>query len=90
MSAKPNDGGPIAPNMIMRVAPDGRQNMIAVGGLSLRDWLAGLAMQGYLAGRNHPNSEPGFYTSNRVAAACVQYADDLIEALAASDGREGA
>ena len=36
-----DDGGPIAPNMMTPAGP-----MDAVGGLTIRDWFAGMAIQG--------------------------------------------
>jgi hypothetical protein len=50
-------------------------------GMTLRDWLAGLAMQGYLAGRNSTADAPDNYRREVVAGQCVAYADALIAAL---------
>ena len=82
MNTKPNNGGPIAPNMIVSVEPDGKQTMIAVGGLSLHDWFAGMAMQGLLAGDTSQSM-----SARAIAKLASDQADEM---LAARDGKEGA
>jgi len=56
VSAPINDGGPAFPHMADLVSSDGKGGIntrqITSGGMSLRDWFAGQAMQGYLAAGN--------------------------------------
>lgn len=47
-------------------------------GMSLRVWLAGKALQGWAAGRNHSMTEASDHDT--VAKACLQYADAIIRA----------
>lgn len=47
-------------------------------GMSLRVWLAGKALQGWAAGRNHSMTESSDHDT--VAKACLQYADAIIRA----------
>jgi hypothetical protein len=53
MTTPQNNGGPITPSMVMRqqVAPDtfAESRMDAEGGLTLRDWFAGMALPQLLA-----------------------------------------
>lgn len=56
-------------------------------GLTKRELFAAMAKQGYLAGRNIDNRD----TAREVAMLrCVQYADDLIEALDGTAPKGGA
>ena len=52
MDKTKNDGGPIAPDMVLlQKSGDDyvlETRMTAVGGLTIRDWFAGMAMQGLL------------------------------------------
>jgi hypothetical protein len=46
--------------------------------MSLRDWFAGMALQGYLAGRNNnPERET---LIDRAVKSCYQYADAMLAA----------
>jgi hypothetical protein len=47
-------------------------------GMSLRVWLAGKALQGWAAGRNHSMTESSDHDA--VAQACLKYADAIIRA----------
>lgn len=47
-------------------------------GMSLRVWLAGKALQGWAAGRNHSMTEASDHDT--VAKACLKYADAIIRA----------
>lgn len=47
--AKKDDGGSAFPGEGARLWQDGTWNKTHCPGMSLRDWFAGLAMQGYLA-----------------------------------------
>jgi len=49
-------------------------------GMSLRNWLAGMAMQGYLAGRNCNGAAKEDYMRERTATACFDYADAMLAA----------
>ena len=53
MTTPKDDGGPIAPTMItrQRIAPDtiSESRMDVEGGLTIRDWFAGMALQGMTA-----------------------------------------
>ena len=62
-----NDGGPAFPT------PAGVQHN---DGMTLRVWLAGKALQGWAAGRNHSMTEASDHDT--VAKACLQYADAII------------
>lgn len=80
-----NDGGPAFPR-------DGNvqahcKHVHSQSGMTLRDWFAGMALQGYLAGRENPTREmiPGDKHHHAVAMACYRYADAMI---AARDGKE--
>lgn len=44
-----NDGGPIAAN----IDPLADGSLVSVGGLSIRDWFAGMALQGLLTQRTN-------------------------------------
>ena len=46
--------------------------------MTLRVWLAGKALQGWAAGRNHSMTEASDHDT--VAKACLQYADAIIRA----------
>jgi hypothetical protein len=46
-----------------------------------RDWLAGMALQGYLAGRNNMSAEnPMNFERHRAAKDCYNYADAMLTA----------
>lgn len=70
-SRNASDGGPAFPHE----------------GMSLRAWLAGQAMCGWAAGRNHPMSGEDLVSQcdasrpEHVAAGCVRYADAIIAEL---------
>ena len=68
------DGGPIAPTMRGNAG-----SIIPVGGLTIRDWFAGMALQGvYTAG-------VGDLTEAEIAADAYRMADSMITARAASE-----
>jgi hypothetical protein len=70
MSAKDN-GGPAFP---VRMGCD-------TDGMTLRDWFAGMALQGYLAGRNNIKAEnPMNFERHRAAKDCYNYADAMLAA----------
>jgi len=58
---------------------------------SIRVWLAGMALQGYLAGRNNTRAEnPMNFEADRAAKDCCHYADALIAHLASRERKDGA
>lgn len=67
MSNQINDGGPAFPVT--------SNNLLCLG-MSTRIWLAGHALQGWAAGRNHSMTESGDHDA--VAKACLKYADAII------------
>jgi len=79
MTTPHDNGGPIAPSMVMRqqVAPDTfvESRMDAVGGLTLRDWFAGMALQGMNA---KPSWDKG--TTKAIAREAYSMADAMLAA----------
>lgn len=81
MSDKPKDGGPAFSTTHCHFTRDG--NMFTgetiVDGMSLRDYFAGHALNGWAAGRNKPfdleKSNPEI-----VAQHCYAYADAMLQA----------
>ena len=51
MSDQPKDGGPAFPQHVFTPMHPGGGQWTTVGGMTLRDWLAGQAMSGCYAGR---------------------------------------
>lgn len=49
-------------------------------GLTMRDYFAAAALQGFLAGRNINALDCSFYTCEKAAKNCYGYADAMIEA----------
>jgi hypothetical protein len=49
-------------------------------GMTLRDYFAAAALQGFLAGRNINALDCSFYTCEKAAKSCYGYADAMIEA----------
>jgi len=70
MTTPKDDGGPAFPT------PYDYQHE----GMNLRDWFAGMAMQGYLAGRNINALDCSFYTCEKAARSCYGYADAMLAA----------
>ena len=89
MSTQPNDGGPAFPWQYMDRDSMGREVTREQGaGMTLRDYFAAAALQGYLAGRNSCRHEnPSNHQALIAAEYCYRYADAM---LAAGDGKEGA
>lgn len=74
MSAPQDDGGPVSATLVVKngdpITPE--------GGLSIRDWFAGMALQGLLAhivGVENANGRASKY-----AERSYQYADAMLEA----------
>ena len=77
----PNDGGPAFPVPEMHYGTDTKQRCDNQG-MTLRDWFAGMALQGYLAGRNNCADEnPMNFERARAASDCYRYADAMISEL---------
>ena len=49
-------------------------------GMSLRDYFAASALQGFLAGRNINALDCSFYTCEKAAKSCYGYADAMLAA----------
>ena len=77
MNTTLDDGGPVA--SVMTLGDKGE--VVPVGGLSIRDWFAGMALQGYLAGRNNTRGEnPMNFEAKQAARDCYRYADEMLAA----------
>lgn len=69
MSAQPNDGGPAFPSDLMLT-----KGVVAskpYGGMSLRDWFAGQALAGMLAGEGATTWEGDASNAYKVADAMI-------------------
>jgi hypothetical protein len=79
MTTPKDDGGPIAPSMItrQRVSPDtiSESRMDVEGGLTIRDWFAGMALQGMNA---MPSWDKG--TTKEIAREAYSIADAMLAA----------
>jgi len=89
------DGGPAFPvPLAMSMNTNNEPTVVdsherCLGGMSLRDHFAGLALQGWAAGRNDqasmhrvtegPNGEGGGSLPANVANACYRYADAMLQ-----------
>ena len=71
-----NDGGPAFPFKCQgsTTAPE------FYYGMTLRDYFAAQALNGYLAGRNSNRDEASRFCVDPVAAACYAYADAMLAA----------
>jgi hypothetical protein len=77
--SKNEDGGPAYPCERMAIGSLGQSYPVQEQGMSLRDWFAGQAMAGMLAGYHH--SEREFWPdSNHVAVSAYDYADEMLAA----------
>lgn len=84
MNTPKDDGGPISPDIVIQRSVDANTveeaRMKAEGVLTLRDWFAGMALQGYLAGRSQNREDGPCYTHAHTAASCYRYADAMLAA----------
>ena len=76
------DGGPAFPQIITEYDEDTHEytrNVHSVGGMSLRDWFAGMALPGILASRDE-HGRNGFceMSAERVAKEAGMIADAMI------------
>jgi hypothetical protein len=53
--------------------------MIMASPINLREWLAGMALQGILAGDNLPSTDTVAELAQKVAACAFLYADAMLE-----------
>jgi len=75
-----NDGGPIAAGMETPAGP-----MFARGGLTIRDWFAGMALQGSVSCADAAVFTADGITFPEMAEDCYRMADAM---LAVRDGKE--
>ena len=71
MTNQPNDGGPAFPT-------HGNPDTFTSSGMSLRDWFAGMAMQGILASSDNQNG--GYVTLEAMASDAWKTADAMLKA----------
>ena len=71
MNTTQDDGGPISPVMGL----GDRGEMVPTGGLSIRDWFAGMALQGTMA-----NPEFNAMAGQDVARSCYRMAEEVLAA----------
>lgn len=70
---KKNEGGSIYPHRLLKTG-DGEKDLNYISmGISRRDWLAGLAMQGYLAAEGLQSDQV------RISEHAYEMADTMIE-----------
>jgi hypothetical protein len=74
------NGGPAFP----QVGRDAWNDHFQLGGMSLRDWFAGQAMVGWLAGA--PNTDIDMATKRICALNCYELADAMLKARDAEEG----
>ena len=78
------DGGPAFPVLYWSYQnPDGPLRAMAEGGMSLRQWYAGMALQGFCSTviLSHPEDmapQDKPYTPDEIAELCFEYADAMI------------
>lgn len=79
MTTPQDNGGTAFPTTQKNFAPE--EVDFGSPGMSLRDWFAGMALQGYLAGRNNTRGEnPVNFEAERATADCYKYADAMLAA----------
>ena len=76
--SKPNDGGPAFSQTDCALPPN-----VPYSGMSLRAWLAGMAMGSILAGLN-PGAD---YDWDKAAQIAVKHADTLLSELEKEDAK---
>lgn len=73
---KINGGGPISASII----PGNDGALCAVGGLLIRDWFAGMALQAYLSmPQTTMRIAEGAITVMETAGSCYEWADAMLE-----------
>lgn len=85
MSTPINDGGPAFPQITTdsSYAENGEAygHTYSVGGMTLRDWFAGQALQGWCAAAPSVRNEPMNMTrghADEIAQGCFRYADAML------------
>ena len=74
-----NDGGPAFPDQGQRKETNGTWNQQWSPGMSLRDWFAGMALQGLLAAEAHPRSIGTTYElQEQIPEHAYKFADAMI------------
>lgn len=73
-----NDGRPTFPCETYGLR-NGKETTIPTNGMSIRDWLAGQALNGYLASWSD-DSDPNFFEPYHAAKTSYAYADAMIAA----------
>ena len=69
---KKNDGGPAFPTGIVYTKPH-------MPGMSLRDWFAGMALQGFCANADLHGKEQGTWIGDATARDAYSYADAMLQ-----------
>lgn len=83
MNEKPNDGGPAFPSTEPTKIDD-KEYFLLKGGMSLRDWFAGMALRGILDSWERPITDEEFKggvaipIKENVAKVCYEFADAMI------------
>ena len=72
--SKQKDGGSVFPMIDSDVNTAGERYFFPAGGMSLRDWFAGMALAGSMA-----DSEAVFENGKAIASFCYRVADAMIE-----------
>ena len=67
------DGGPAFPHTLDMVSGGNTR-----GGMSLRDWFAGMALNGMIAGAYERGAQVGFVPPTTLASEAFAYADAMI------------
>ena len=75
-----NDGGPAFPIRFRYEKSDGSIVTHEADGMSLRQWYAGMALQGLLAESAHPQSAGSWKQAGSFAANAFELADAMIAA----------
>lgn len=74
-----NNGGPAFP--VQDEVYGNGDRLYGSCGMSLRDWFAGMALMGYLSGRNNTRAEnPYNFEAKQAAKGCYEYADAMLAA----------
>jgi len=60
--------------------PVTNQTLVGMSGLTLRDWFAGMALQGALASPEEPDGVTYHEKRDKICEICYNYADSMIAA----------
>lgn len=78
MSKQMDDGGPAFPNHSVGINESGEGVLITTGGMTLRDWFAGMALQGLVVNDSYRKLGGGKQAVNAVVMLAFEYADEMI------------